>query len=408
LIKVKLRVNSINYFLKNSGYEHRDGNGAYQTGFMISQGTIRRGSRCSTSKAFLRPVRKRKNLHIAMHSHVMQIMIDPETYQAYAVKFQRKGKIYIIQATKEIVVSAGSVNTPQLLMLSGVGPAEHLRELGIPVIADLRVGDNLQDHIAAGGMVFTLEQPVSLVQSRFENLPSILRYAMFDSGPLTTLGGVEGLAWVNTKYANHSDDWPDIEFHFVSGTPAADGGAQIRRVHGVTDFVWDNYFAPIAYRDTWSVVPMLLRPKSVGYIRLASADPFDKPLIYPNYFVDDQDVRVLVEGVKIGLALGETASFKKLGTKFWAQPFPGCEHLPLWTDDYWACFVRHYSSTIYHPTGTAKMGPIGDPTAVVDPELRVYGVHNLRVVDASIMPNVPSGNTNAPSVKIKIRIFSKI
>ncbi|XP_046656156.1 glucose dehydrogenase [FAD, quinone]-like [Daphnia pulicaria] len=382
------------------GYEHRDGNGAYQTGFMISQGTIRRGSRCSTSKAFLRPVRKRKNLHIAMHSHVMQIMIDPETYQAYAVKFQRKGKIYIIQATKEIVVSAGSVNTPQLLMLSGVGPAEHLRELGIPVIADLRVGDNLQDHIAAGGMVFTLEQPVSLVQSRFENLPSILRYAMFDSGPLTTLGGVEGLAWVNTKYANHSDDWPDIEFHFVSGTPAADGGAQIRRVHGVTDFVWDNYFAPIAYRDTWSVVPMLLRPKSVGYIRLASADPFDKPLIYPNYFVDDQDVRVLVEGVKIGLALGETASFKKLGTKFWAQPFPGCEHLPLWTDDYWACFVRHYSSTIYHPTGTAKMGPIGDPTAVVDPELRVYGVHNLRVVDASIMPNVPSGNTNAPSIMV--------
>jgi len=116
-----------------------------------------------------------------------------------------------------------------------------------------------QDHIAAGGMVFTIDQPVALVQSRFENLPSILRYAMFDSGPLTTLGGVEGLAWVNTKYANSSDDWPDIEFHFVSGTPAQDGGAQIRRVHGLTDFVWDNYFAPIAYRDTWSVVPMLLR-----------------------------------------------------------------------------------------------------------------------------------------------------
>ncbi|XP_057381659.1 glucose dehydrogenase [FAD, quinone]-like [Daphnia carinata] len=382
------------------GYEHQDGNGAYQTGFMISQGTIRRGSRCSTSKAFLRPVRKRKNLHIAMHSHVMQIMIDPETYQAYAVKFARKGKIYVIRATKEIVLSAGSVNTPQLLMLSGVGPAEHLQQLGIPVISDLRVGDNLQDHIAAGGMVFTLEQPVSLVQSRFENLPSILRYAMFDSGPLTTLGGVEGLAWVNTKYANHSDDWPDIEFHFVSGTPAADGGAQIRRVHGVTDFVWDNYFAPVAYRDTWSVVPMLLRPRSVGYIRLQSADPYDKPLIYPNYFVDDQDVRVLVEGVKIGLALGETAAFKKLGSKFWAQPFPGCEHLPLWTDEYWACFVRHYSSTIYHPTGTAKMGPPGDPTAVVDPELRVYGVHNLRVVDCSIMPNVPSGNTNAPAIMV--------
>jgi choline dehydrogenase-like flavoprotein len=134
---------------------------------------------------------------------------------------------------KEIVLSAGSVNNPQLLMLNGIGPAQHFKELNIPVIADLGVGNNLQDHIAAGGMVFTLEQPVSMVQSRFEKLPSILRYAMFDLGPLTVPGGVEGLAWVNTKYANCSVDWPDIEFHFMSGTPAADGGVQIRRVHGL-------------------------------------------------------------------------------------------------------------------------------------------------------------------------------
>ena len=111
---------------------------------MIAQGTIRRGSRCSTAKAFLRPVRKRKNLHIAMHAHVLQIMIDPETYQAYGVKFSRKGKIYVIRATKEVILSAGSVNSPQVLMLSGVGPAEHLNQLGIPVVANLRVGDNLQ------------------------------------------------------------------------------------------------------------------------------------------------------------------------------------------------------------------------------------------------------------------------
>lgn len=131
-------------FRSCTGYQHRDGNGAYQTGFMISQGTIRRGSRCSTAKAFLRPVRKRKNLHIAMHSHVLQILIDPITYQAYGVKFERKGKIYIIRANKEVVLSAGAVNTPQILMLSGVGPREHLQQLGIPVVSDLRVGDNLQ------------------------------------------------------------------------------------------------------------------------------------------------------------------------------------------------------------------------------------------------------------------------
>lgn len=397
---LKSHLDQTKLLFKSLGYENRDGNGAYQTGFMIAQATIRRGSRCSTSKAFLRPVRMRPNLHISMNSHVLQILINPVTHQAYGVKFERKGKIYIVHATKEVVVSAGSVNTPQLLMLSGIGPAEHLKQLGIPVIVDLRVGDNLQDHIAAGGMAFTVEKPVSMVQSRFENLASILRYAMNEEGPFTVPGGVEGLAWVNTKYANYSDDWPDIEFHFVSGTPAADGGAQIRHVHGLTDFVWENYYGPIAFHDTWSVIPMLLRPRSVGYIRLRSADPYDKPLIFPNYLVDDYDVRVLVEGVKIGLALGETAAFKKWGTKFWAKPFPGCEHLPLWQDDYWACFVRHYSATIYHPTGTAKMGPKSDPTAVVDPELRVYGVKNLRVIDCSIMPNVPSGNTNAPAVQI--------
>ena len=174
-----------------------------------------------------------------MHSHVLQVMIDPLTRQAYAVKFERKGKIYIIHATKEIVLSAGSVNTPQLLMLSGIGPAEHLKDLNIPVIADLRVGDNLQDHIAAGGLVFTLEQPVSMVQSRFENLPSILRYAMFDSGPLTVPGGVEGLAWVNTKYANSSDDWPDIEFHFVSAlTPTPALMEELRFVESMVSQIW--------------------------------------------------------------------------------------------------------------------------------------------------------------------------
>ena len=382
------------------GYENRDGNGAFQTGFMIPQGTIRRGSRCSTAKAFLRPVRKRKNLHISMHSHVLQILIDPISKQASAVKFERKGKIYIIKASKEIILSAGSVNSPQILMLSGVGPAEHLNHFGIPVISDLRVGDNLQDHIAAGGMVFTLEESVSLVQRRFENLPSILRYAMFDSGPLTTLGGVEGLAWVNTKYANISDDWPDIEFHFASGTPASDGGVQIKRAHGISDYVWDNYYEQVAYQDSWSVIPMLLRPKSSGYIRLRSTDPYDSPLIYPNYFYDEQDLRVLIEGVKIALALGETEAFKKLGSKFYTQPFPGCQHLPLWTDTYWGCFIRHYSSTIYHPSGTCKMGPIWDRTAVVDPQLRVYGVSRLRVIDVSISPNIVSGNTNAPAIMI--------
>ncbi|KAF2367254.1 Glucose-methanol-choline oxidoreductase N-terminal [Trinorchestia longiramus] len=229
------------------GYVNRDYNAAYQTGgslftsyqtgFMIPQGTIRRGSRCSTSKAFLRPIRGRKNLHIATNAFVTKVLIDPHSRRAYGVKMVRKGRVIVVLARKEVILSAGSVNSAQLLMLSGVGPRKHLQHHGIRVIQDLPVGYNLQDHIGVGGLVFTINQEVSLVQNRYENLPSVLRYSLFGSGPLTVLGGVEGVGFVNTKLVNASDDWPDIEFHFVSGSPASDGGRQIRKVHGLNQKV---------------------------------------------------------------------------------------------------------------------------------------------------------------------------
>lgn len=133
-------------------------NKIFSQGFMMAQGTIRRGARCSTVKAFLRPIRHRSNLHISMNSHVLKINIDPNTKTATGVQFQKNGVIYNVGATKEVILSAGSINSPQILMLSGVGHADHLNSLGIPVIADLSVGDNLQDHVALGGMVFTIEK----------------------------------------------------------------------------------------------------------------------------------------------------------------------------------------------------------------------------------------------------------
>ena len=382
------------------GYKNNDGNGLTQTGFMFAQSTTRDGARCSTAKAFLRPVRNRPNLHVAMRAFVQKIIIDPLTKRATGVQFLRHGVHYEVAATKEVILSAGSVASPQLLMLSGIGPADHLTSLGIPIIADLSVGDNLQDHISLGGMVFQIDKPYSMVADRFYNLPSVARYFLRGKGPLTSVGGAEGLAWVKTKYANQSDDWPDIEFHFVAGTPVSDGGTDVRLNNNVRDDVWYNYYAPIARTDTWQVIPMLLRPESTGTIRLASSNPDDKPIIDPRYFSSDQDLRVVIEGTKIGLALSETKAFQELGSRFYTKPFPGCEGYTLWTDDYWGCFIRHYSLTIYHPVGTCKMGPSSDPTAVVDPRLRVHGIRGLRVVDASIMPKHVSGNTNAPTIMI--------
>ncbi|KAK7874200.1 hypothetical protein R5R35_006245 [Gryllus longicercus] len=383
------------------GYDVRDINGERQTGFMIAQGTTRRGSRCSTGKAFLRPARLRKNLHVAMHAHVTRVLIDPRTKTAVGVEFARDGKMHVVRARKEVILSAGAVNSPQLLLLSGVGPAAHLHELGIPVVKNAPgVGHNLQDHIGLGGFTFMVNQPVSLVQSRYENVPSVLKYAMFGDGPLTVMGGVEGLAFVNTKYQNASEDWPDIEFHFISGSTNSDGGRQIRRAHGLSDSFYNAVFRPIDDQDVWSVIPVLLRPRSRGVIKLRSRSPFDPPLIYPNYFTDPFDMATLVEGVKIALAMSRTRAFQRFGSRMHELPFPGCAHLPQFTDAYWECMIRHYSVTIYHPVGTCKMGPYWDTDAVVDPALKVYGIHGLRVIDASIMPLLVSGNTNAPVIMV--------
>ena len=382
------------------GYHNVDINAAQQTGFMLAQSTLRNGARCSTAKAFLRPVRQRGNLDISLRSHVLKILIDGDSKEARGVTFRRDNIIHTVSARKEVILSAGSVNSAQTLMLSGVGPAEHLAALGIALMADLRVGDNLQDHITMNGLVFRVGYPYTYVTNRLLNFPALFNYYQYRKGPWTTLGGCEAVAFVKSKYADQSDDWPDIQFHFVSATPASEGGAQVRYNMGIRDEVWKDYFEELVFQDAWQLIPVLLRPKSRGTIRLASSDPYAKPLIDPKYYSDPQDVKIMIEGVKIALSLSQTKAFQAAGTQFYDKTVLGCEAYAKWTDSYWECTIRQYSGTLYHPVGTCKMGPASDPTAVVDAQLRVYGIKRLRVVDGSVMPTIVSGNTNAPIIMI--------
>ncbi|XP_014247172.1 glucose dehydrogenase [FAD, quinone] [Cimex lectularius] len=381
------------------GYPNRDINGAQQTGFMIAQGTIRRGSRCSTTKAFLRPVRQRRNLHIAMNAHVTKILINGKK-RAYGVQFVRDGIRQAALVRKEVIVSAGAINSPQILMLSGVGPGQHLHNLGIPVIKDLPVGENLQDHVGMAGLTFITEKPVAIVQDRLKAVPVTLEYVVREKGPMTTLGGVEGLGFVNTKFANHSEDYPDIQFHMAPASINSDSGVRVRKILGLTDYVYDKMFRPINNKDSWTIIPLLLRPKSRGWVKLRSSNPFHYPIVNPNYFHHPQDIQTLTEGVKLALRVANGKAFKQFRSRLHRIPVPGCQWYPFGSDKYWECAIRHFTMTIYHPVGTCKMGPAHDPEAVVDPRLRVHGLGNLRVIDASIMPTIVSGNTNAPTIMI--------
>lgn len=383
---------------KQMGYPNRDINGADQAGFMVAQGTIRRGSRCSTAKAFLRPIRLRRNIHISLNSHVTRILINPTTKKAYGVEFVRAGRKHVIFARKEIIMSAGSINTPQILKLSGIGPKQELMKFHIPVLKDLPVGENLQDHVAMGGFTFLINKPVSIVQSRFQAFPMTLAYITNAKGPMTTLGGVEGLAFVETKYGNRS--WPDIQFHMAPASINSDNGVRVRKVLGLTDRLYNTVYRPIANKDVFTLIPLLLRPKSRGWVKLQSRNPFAPPLINANYFNHPDDIKVLVEGAKIGLKIVDTPAFRQFNPRVHRIPFPNCKNFKFGSDAYWECHIRTISMTIYHPVGTCKMGPAWDQEAVVDPRLRVYGIKSLRVIDASIMPTIPSGNTNAPTIMI--------
>lgn len=385
---------------KEMGYETEiDYNGQSQTGFAASQGTIGHGERCSVSSSFIADAVNRPNLHILPRSFATKILFNKDR-RAIGVEFHRNYQSHVVKAKHEVIVSAGAINSPKLLLLSGVGPKDDLKQLGLPVVADLPVGQNLQDHIAPGGIHFTMKPGSGILAAR--QLADYERaynsYKNHREGILT-LSPSEGVAFVSTKYNNDSS-WPDIHVHFQAISPA-DDAENSRKKTGLSQELWEKVYAPYVGKDTFTIVPVVLRLKSTGYTKLRSTDPYDDPIIDPKYFSHPDDIKVAVDGMKLGIAIGKTKAFEKLGAELFSSKFPGCEQLEQFSDEYLECMVRSYTATAYHPAGTCRMGAVNEPTSVVDPQLKVLGgISGLRVVDASVMPLVASGNTNAPTIMI--------
>ncbi|WP_420556463.1 GMC family oxidoreductase [Roseovarius sp.] len=358
---------------QTAGYPFNpDYNGEDQEGVGYFQLTTRNGRRCSAAVAYLRPIRDRKNLQIVTNAQVTRVLMDGKRVTGVEYR-DKRGQLQTIGANREVILSGGAINSPQILMLSGLGDPEHLRQNGItPHHALPGVGRNLQDHLQAR-LVFKCNEPTlnDEVRSLASQARIALKYALFRAGPMTMAASL-ATGFLKTR---PDVDTPDIQFHVQPWSADSPGAG----VHPFSAF-------------TMSVCQ--LRPESRGEIRLDGPDPRTYPRIHPHYLSTDLDCRTLTEGVKIARRIARHAP---LSTKI-AEEFRPTADLPMDDDAATLDWARNHSVSIYHPTGTCKMGD--DPQAVVDARLRVHGLTGLRVADCSIMPEIVSGNTNAPAIMI--------
>ncbi|MCA7084660.1 choline dehydrogenase [Cupriavidus sp. DB3] len=353
-----------------------DFNTGDQEGVGYYQLTTRKGWRCSTAVAYLRPAQSRPNLRIETGAHTTAILFEGR--RAVGVRYMQNGRQHVLRARREVLLCAGALQSPQLLQLSGIGPASLLREFGVPVVYALPgVGENLQDHLQIR-LIYQVARPITTndqLRSLFGKARMGLEWLLWRQGPLA-IGINQGAMFC--RVLPQESATPDTQFHFA--TLSADmAGGQVHPFSGCT----------------YSVCQ--LRPESRGTVRIRSTDPFTPPSMQPNYLSAELDRRSAIASVRFARRVAQTEPMRSL---MQAEFRPGDA---VQSDDEILHFCREYGATIFHPSGTAKMGPASDPFAVVDERLRVHGVAGLRVVDCSVMPTLVSGNTNVPVVMMAER-----
>lgn len=384
----------IDLVFKEIGLKRRDLNGHNQFGWAPTQATIRGGERWSTYKAFLRRSRNAKNLHILTYATAQKIIFEGKV--AVGVAFKHEGQEKVVRTNNEIILSAGTIGTTKLLLLSGVGPRKHLQDLKIPLVADLPVGDNLQDHVIGDSIEFyTPYSGVAVTAARAENFGPSWSYSLFGTGMKASARFRESIANIRLRHQPPHIKYPLLALHIVSNPEA-----YIARQLNVKEEVWDAIHDHPLTHDGFSIYPVLLHPKSRGTIRLKSSNPEDEPLIDPRYLSEDVDVKILAEGFQFARRLVNAQVMKDWEFRLTNRLLPQCQKLGNYSEQYIHCHLRHITLPGNSPVGTCRIGAAGDPAAVVDPLLRVRGIKNLRVADASIIPAAMSGNSYATQVMI--------
>ncbi|KAJ3658014.1 hypothetical protein Zmor_009781 [Zophobas morio] len=373
-----------------------DYNGKDQIGLGLTQFNMKRGKRQSLGTAFLDGARKRRNLVVVTRALVTKLCIDLETKITRGVEFIHRNQTFRALVTNEVILSVGAINSPQLLMLSGIGPKHHLEDLGIKVLADLPVGQNLIDHPMFSGLRIHTQD--SIQPPDFATMVEEFTHAF---GPLTKSYNMHALMFINTT--NISDKLPDVEYIFVPPS----GNNEARMVSKIfnSDNKLTQFLEEINPTNDIYVAVVLLHERSRGTVTLKSTNPLDFPNIDTNMLAEPEDVDTFIKGIEFALKLFETRAFREINAEPKLIQF--CKEFGQGSRQYWECALRHMTLTTYHPCGTTAMGVDGT-MSVVDSKLKVHGIQGLRVVDAGVFPSSVSGHINAPTVMVAEKISDDI
>jgi choline dehydrogenase-like flavoprotein len=373
---------------KEMGYPILDVNGPCQMGFTIADCTQKQNVRDSTATAFLNPIKSRPNLYVSKFSIVTKLLYDFNNNRIFGVDYKKNYVRKRAFATREVIVCCGTIGSAHLLKVSGIGPKKELKLLNIPLIKDLPVGENLQDHLVFPGVAFALTKLENVYENNDVN--STYEYLMHRKGQLAGIGAIDIIGFINTK-SRRNCNYPNIQMHNFYALRNSSELPLFLESYNYNDDIRNVFLSINAQYPIFFPLPTLIRPKSLGKLQLRTADIADKPFIHSNYLSHPHDIETLLEAVKWTLNIAKTRTMRRLGASLTGS-IPQCAELE--DSRYWECAIRHLSNSDYQIVGTCAMG------SVVDAKLKVTGVDGLRVIDASVMPTITSGNTNAPTIMI--------